>query len=49
MSILIDIIVLLAVLANGLFALNIWSGLSDPARRPMRERPDTEARFLHAR
>jgi len=35
MSTLIAITALLVVLANGLFALHIWSGLSDPAQRPM--------------
>ncbi len=36
MSILIDIISLLAIVANGLFALHIWSGLSNPTHRHAR-------------
>jgi hypothetical protein len=35
MSALIAIAALLVVLANGLFALHIWSGLSDPTQSPM--------------
>jgi hypothetical protein len=35
MSALIAIAVLLVVLANGFFALHIWSGLSDPAQSPI--------------
>jgi hypothetical protein len=35
MSALIAIAALLVVLANGLFALHIWSGLSEPAQSPM--------------
>jgi hypothetical protein len=38
MSILIDIIDLLAVLANALFALHIWSGVSASAHRIARGR-----------
>jgi len=38
MSVLIDIISVLAILANGLFALHIWSGLSNPTHRFVRER-----------
>jgi hypothetical protein len=38
MSALIDIISLLAVLANGLFALHIWSAVSATARRSFRSR-----------
>jgi hypothetical protein len=38
MSALIAIAVLLVVLANGFFALHIWSGLSDPAQSPIGER-----------
>jgi hypothetical protein len=34
MSALIAIATLLVVVANGLFALHIWSGFSDPAQRP---------------
>jgi hypothetical protein len=36
MSALIDIISLLAVLANGLFALHIWSSVSATAHRTLR-------------
>jgi hypothetical protein len=35
MSVLIGIVALLAILANGLFALHIWSVLSDPTRLPI--------------
>jgi hypothetical protein len=38
MSILIDIISLLSIVANGLFALHIWSGLSNPTHRYVRGR-----------
>ena len=38
MSILIDIITVLAIVANGLFALHIWSGLSHPTHRHARGR-----------
>jgi hypothetical protein len=38
MSILIDIITVLAIVANGLFALHVWSGLSHPTRRYARGR-----------
>jgi len=39
MTTLIDVITVLALLGNGLFALHIWLGLSDPARRRIRRRP----------
>ena len=38
MGILIDIMGLLAMLANGLFALHIWSAVSARAMPPMRRR-----------
>jgi hypothetical protein len=38
MSTLIDVIGLLAVLANGLFALHIWAAVSVRAHRPIRAR-----------
>ena len=38
MSILIDVIGLLAVLANGLFALHIWSAVSARTHRHIRTR-----------
>jgi hypothetical protein len=38
MSTLIDVIGLLAVLANGLFALRIWAAVSVRAHRPIRAR-----------
>ena len=38
MSILIDVIGLLAVLANGLFALHIWTAVSARAHRHIRTR-----------
>jgi hypothetical protein len=38
MGILIDIIGLLAILANGLFALHIWGAVSARALPPMRRR-----------
>lgn len=38
MSMLIDVIGLLAVLANGLFALHIWAAVSAQAHRPIRAR-----------
>jgi hypothetical protein len=38
MSILIGIISLLAIVANGLFALHIWSGVSRPTHRYARGR-----------
>jgi hypothetical protein len=38
MSTLIDIIGLLALLGNGLFALHIWLGVSYPAHRRLRTR-----------
>jgi hypothetical protein len=38
MGILIDIIGLLAILANSLFALHIWSAVSARATRPIRRR-----------
>jgi hypothetical protein len=38
MGILIDIIGLLAILANGLFALHIWSAVSAREMPPMRRR-----------
>lgn len=39
MSTLIDLIGLLALLGNGLFALHIWFGVSYPAHRRVRTRP----------
>ncbi len=38
MSVLIDVIGLLAVLANALFALHIWTTVSAPAHRTARMR-----------
>jgi hypothetical protein len=38
MGILIDIMSLLAILANSLFALHIWSAISARATRPVRGR-----------
>ena len=38
MSTLINVIGLLAILANGLFALHIWSAVSVRAARPIRGR-----------
>jgi hypothetical protein len=39
MNTLIDLIGLLALLGNGLFALHIWFGVSHPAYRRARARP----------